>query len=48
MNTKRIIDLANELISELLCCDDIDLVDLVTGAVAAADYLDYEENTDAD
>lgn len=46
MHKKRIVDLANELIEELLSCDDIDFVDLVIGAVASADYLDYEETAD--
>jgi hypothetical protein len=43
MREKEIVDLANTLISALLCCDDADFVDLVTCAVASADYLDYEE-----
>ena len=43
MREKEIVDLANALISALLCCDDADFVDLVTSAVASADYLYYEE-----
>ena len=45
MSMEEIVDLANALISALLCCDDADFVDLVTSAVASADYLYYEENT---
>lgn len=43
MSMEEIVDLANALISALLCCDDEDFVDLVTNAVASADYLEYEE-----